>query len=243
MPDTLRQIADHVWIFPRDEDPNKIQPNVGIIVTGKHTVLVDGGNSPRHARRVMIALDDIQAPAVSYVIYTHSHWDHVFGAMVFGAPAIGHELCRKQLAEQATRPWSYSYIQEEIIRTPAREAGLRALSRAVEDWRNFRVVQPEIALAKRMQLYLDGMMIEMEHVGGQHAADSIIVRLPQERVVFTGDCYYPPPIHLRKPTDTLDFAMIESLISDDYDVYVDGHGDPMKRADIQQMLANRDGAK
>src|SRR5215813_14470810 len=115
--DTLRQVAENVWIFPRDEDTNRVQPNVGIIVAGKHTILVDGGNSPRHARRIMIALDDIQAPAVSYVIYTHSHWDHVFGAMVFGAPAIGHELCRKHLAEQASKPWSHSYLQEEIMRS------------------------------------------------------------------------------------------------------------------------------
>lgn len=239
MPDTLRQVADHVWIFPRDEDANRVQPNVGIIVAGKHTILVDGGNSPRHGRRIMIALDDIQAPAVSYVIYTHSHWDHVFGAMVFGAPAIGHELCRKHLAEQASKPWSHSYLQEEIIRSPAREAGLRALGRAVEDWRNFRIVQPEIVLSKLLQLHLDGMTIEVEHVGGQHAPDSVVVRLPESRVLFTGDCYYPPPQHLRKATDTLDFAMIESLVSDDYDVYVDGHSDPLMRAEVKQMLVER----
>ena len=84
MSDTLQQVASNIWIFPHDEDANRVQPNVGIIVAGKHTVLIDAGNSPRHARRIMIALDDIQAPAVSYLIYTHSHWDHVFGAMVFG---------------------------------------------------------------------------------------------------------------------------------------------------------------
>jgi glyoxylase-like metal-dependent hydrolase (beta-lactamase superfamily II) len=96
MPDTLMQVAPHVWIFPHDEDPNRYQPNVGIIVAGEHTILIDAGNSPRHARRILLSLDDIQAPAVSSIIYTHSHWDHVFGAMVFGAPAIAHELCRKQ---------------------------------------------------------------------------------------------------------------------------------------------------
>ncbi len=246
MPDTLRQVAENVWIFPRDEDPNRIQPNVGIIVAGKYTVLVDGGNSPRHARRIMIALDDIQAPAVSYVIYTHSHWDHVFGSMVFGAPAVAHELCRKNLAEMASKPWSHAYLQEEIIRTPAREAGLRALGRAIEDWRNFRIVQPEIVLSKILRLHLDGTTFEIEHVGGQHASDSVIVKLPESKVMFTGDCYYPPPTHLRKPTDTLDMAMIKSLVSNDYDIYVDGHGDPMTREAIQQVLAtpisNQDGA-
>ena len=94
MPDTLIQVAQNVWIFPRDEDPNRLQPNVGVIVADGHTVLVDAGNSPRHARRILLALDDVKAPPISHVIYTHSHWDHVFGAMVVGAPDMAHELCR-----------------------------------------------------------------------------------------------------------------------------------------------------
>jgi len=59
MPDTLIQVAHNVWIFPRDEDPNRLQPNVGVIVADGHTVLVDAGNSPRHARRILLALDDV----------------------------------------------------------------------------------------------------------------------------------------------------------------------------------------
>lgn len=235
MADTLVQITDNIWIFPRDEDDNRVQPNVGIIVTENHTVLVDGGNSPRHARRIMIALDDIQAPAVSNIIYTHSHWDHVFGAMVFGAPAIGHELCRKALSEMAARTWNNSHVQEEIQRTPAREAGLRAMMRAMEDWRNFRIVQPEMAFAHLMTLYVDDVRIDLEHVGGQHAPDSVVVRLPQTKVMFTGDCYYPPPLHLRKPEDTLDFAMMRSLVSTDYDHYIDGHGTPLNRKAFSKL--------
>ena len=57
MPDTLVQVAQNVWIFPRDEDPYRYQPNVGIIVAGSHTILVGAGNSPRHARRVLLSLD------------------------------------------------------------------------------------------------------------------------------------------------------------------------------------------
>lgn len=240
MSDTLQQVASNIWIFPRDEDANRVQPNVGIIVAGKHTVLIDAGNSPRHARRIMIALDDIQAPAVSYLVYTHSHWDHVFGAMVFGAPAIAHELCRKQLSEMASRPWSHSYIQEEILRTPSREAGLRAMARAVEDWRNFRIVLPEIVLSRNMNLYLEGTTLEISHVGGQHAADSVVVRVPEARVMFTGDCYYPPPQHLRKPNDTLDFKLMETLLDKDYDNYIDGHGEPTSYEAAKQFVENPD---
>lgn len=236
MPDTLIQVAHKVWIFPRDEDPNRVQPNVGVIVTNEHTVLVDAGNSPRHARRILLALDQINAPPVTHVIYTHSHWDHVFGAMVFGAPAIAHELCRKNLLETAAKPWSHGFIQEEIQRTPAREVGLRALGRAIEDWRSFRIILPEIVLSKTLRLHFGGITIDVEHVGGQHAADSVIVRLPEAGVMFTSDCYYPPPPQYRHGDDTLDADMIESLLDADIEVYIDGHGSPRTHADMQQLV-------
>jgi len=235
MPETLIQVAPQVWIFPRDEDPNRIQPNVGVIVAGGQTILVDGGNSPRHARRILLALDAVNAPAVSYVIYSHSHWDHVFGAMVFGAPAIAHELCRKYLAETAAKPWSHSFIQEEIQRTPAREAGLRALGRAIEDWRSFRLVLPEVVLSKLLRLHLGDLTVEIEHVGGQHAPDSVVVRLPEAGVLFTSDCYSPPQLQQRRADDRLDADMIESLVDDDLDMYIDGHGNPRTRADMKQL--------
>ena len=237
MPDTLIQVAQHVWIFPRDEEPNKMQPNVGVIVAGGQTILVDGGNSPRHARRVLLALDDVNAPPVSYVIYTHSHWDHVFGAMVFGAPVIAHELCRKQLSETAAKPWSHSYIQEEIQRAPARDMEMRALGRAIEDWRNFRLILPEVVLSKTLRLYPGDMTVEIEHVGGQHAPDSVVVRLPEVGVMFTSDCYARPPLYLRHPNDAPDADMMESLLDADIDMYIDGHGNPRTHADLKQLIA------
>ena len=242
MPDELLQIAERVWIFPRDPDSSRVQPNVGMICTPTQTVLVDGGNSPRHARRVLAALAEINAPPVSYVIYTHHHWDHVFGAQVFSAPAIAHELCHKLLIETASKPWGYAYIQEEMRRNPLREAGLIAMGRAIDDWRSFRVIMPTVTFTGKLHMYLDGLTLELAHVGGRHAMDSIIVRVREEGVLFTSDCYYPPPLHLREPDDTLDFAMIQSLAADTIHTYVDGHGLPRTRTEFLHMTSsNSDG--
>lgn len=237
----LIQLANGVWLYPHDENPDKVQPNVGIIIGAKHTVLVDAGNSPRLARRILLELDELRAPPVSYVIYTHSHWDHIYGAMALDATVIGHELCRKYLVEQASKPWGQAYIQEEIQRTPAREAGLRAMNRAIEDWRNFRIIVPEITLTKALRLHLDGVNIEIEHVGGQHAADSVIVRVKEASVMFVSDCYYPPPSYQRKPTDTLDWNMIERLADENMALYVDGHGAPRTGEEVRRLVVEREG--
>jgi glyoxylase-like metal-dependent hydrolase (beta-lactamase superfamily II) len=236
MAEALVQMTPQVYLYPADENPDRMQPNVGVVVAGGKTVLIDSGNSPRQARRIALALDALHLPPPGYVIYTHSHWDHVFGGQVYGAPVIAHELCRRALTEMAVRPWSNLYIQEEIQRNPARETTLRAMQKAVEEWRHFRLLVPEITFSRRMRLFLDGLTLELEHVGGAHAADSVVVRLPEARVMFVSDCYYPPPLHLRKPEDTLDKAMIDSLVDDAYDVYIDGHGKPRTRAEFAAMV-------
>jgi glyoxylase-like metal-dependent hydrolase (beta-lactamase superfamily II) len=231
----LVPLTDHIWLYPRDPNPERIQPNVGIVVAGRQTILVDAGNSPRIARRILLALDEIHAPPVSAVIYTHHHWDHVFGGMVFDAPAVAHEICRKHLAEMAAKPWSQAYIQEEIMRAPAREQGLRGMARAVDDWRSFRIALPEITLSKTLRLYGDGLTIEIEHIGGQHAPDSLIVRVPEARVMFVADAYYPPPPHQGRPDDTLDHEMIERLAGENMELYIDGHGDPLGLEEFRRL--------
>lgn len=224
MPGEVMQIADHVWLFPTDPDPQKTQPSVGIITTPKQTILIDGGNSPRHARKVRYALSEIGAPPVRFVIYTHHHWDHVFGTAVFECPVIAHDLCRDLLLERAAKTWSRAYIDEEIRKNPMAESSYAAIDRAVEDWYGFKIVVPRITFSRMMALYLDGVTLDLDYVGGHHAADSIIVHVRESGVLFAGDCYYPPPMNQRGASSTLDAAMIGQLLDQSADLYVDAHG-------------------
>jgi len=45
-------------------------------------------------------------------------------------------------------------------------------------------------------------------------------------------------MHLRKPEDGLDKAMIDSLLDDAYDVYIDGHGKPRTRDEFAALAEN-----
>jgi glyoxylase-like metal-dependent hydrolase (beta-lactamase superfamily II) len=228
MADALRQIADRVWIFPGAKNPKKVQPTVGVICTATQTVLVDSGNSPRHARRILAALEAIKAPPIAYIVYTHHHWDHVFGACVFGAPAIAHDLCREMLLQAAEAPWSHTYLQEQIRQNPLLQVSYGPLGRAVDDWRDFRILAPSITFSRTLRLPIDDLTIELEHVGGQHAADSIVVRVTEARVMFLGDCFYPAPSYLRTPQSQTDWSMLASLLEPSIDMYVDGHTIPFR---------------
>ena len=44
------------------------------------TLIVDAGNSPRHARLLLDEVARLPIPSPTYLALTHWHWDHVFGA-------------------------------------------------------------------------------------------------------------------------------------------------------------------
>lgn len=235
----LEPITSSVYIFPRDETPNTIQPNIGVIALEKQTILIDSGNSPRHARQILGAINSNLLPPVKTIILTHHHWDHSFGAAYFNsARIIAHEQCAAYLKDYAERDWNATILREEIAGNPRREISNNAMIDAISDWRDFRLVKPDMIFSNLLSLYLDELLIELEHVGGRHADDSIVVRLPEQKVMFVGDSYYPEAYHLREEGDEdLDLTMLNKFLEADYDIYIDGHGQPRTHAEFRKMIA------
>ena len=118
MEQDLIQIDDHVWYWPHHPNPLAVQPSIGVVAGQRGSVLVDAGNSPAQARQVGAALTQAGIPPVSLIIYTHHHWDHVWGACAFSAPVIAHSKCRDILIKEAQKPWSTAYLEELIQQNP-----------------------------------------------------------------------------------------------------------------------------
>lgn len=240
MTEALIPVRDSVWLYPTDGG-NRIEPNVGIIATARQTVLVDSGNSPRHALQIRTAIEMAGLPPVSYIVLTHHHWDHVFGSQVFHAPVIAQQLCAESLTERAARPWSSAYLEEEARKNPPWEAVYRRMQSAVVDWTDFRIVTPSIVFTRDLTLHLDGLTMQITHVGGKHASDSSIVIVPEAQVAFVGDSFYPSvqrPITDKQP----DEAIIQRLLAyEDVALFVDGHtSGPITREALAQPPQDAD---
>lgn len=221
----LQQLTEHVWYFPPDKDHRQVQASVGVICTAGQTVLVDAGNSPAHARRVMAALEAIHAPPVSQIVYTHHHWDHIFGAWAFGVPVTAQRICYEAVVTYARNDWSPKNVTRAIRAEPKLAVSFTALKAAMgDDWDGWQIVLPTTILEKKTNiLELDGLTLEVEHIGGSHAEDSTIVTVREDSVMFLGDCFYPPPAHLRQPDDPIDVAMLVYLLDRGLTFYADGH--------------------
>jgi len=232
----LTQISENVWLWPRHQDPDQLQPCIGVIVSDRGTVLVDAGSSPSLARQLKEALVHANLPSVCQIIYTHHHWDHVYGACEFEVPVVAHRLCQAILFEEAKRPWGSKYLKHEMKINPVLQASYEARDRLIDNWESFRIVVPEIVFDGSMVLESGEVKIVLEHVGGRHAEDSIVVKIPDAGVMFLGDCFYPPPLHLREPDSTLLISMLAALEDEANSLYVDGHSEPFSRDEFVEFL-------
>jgi glyoxylase-like metal-dependent hydrolase (beta-lactamase superfamily II) len=236
MPQKLIQLTEHVWLWPHDPSFNAVQACVGVILGETETVLVDAGNSPQLAQRIKATLRQRGFPPLRHIIYTHHHWDHTYGACEFQVPVVAHATCKTLLAEEAQEPWSVEYLHQQIKHNPRLRVSYTARERAIRNWATFRIVLPDIVFEHSLSLQCGHLSLELEHVGGQHAEDSIVVKVPQAQVLFLGDCYYPPPLHLRTPKSKPSMSMLAALESEEYTLYVEGHDRPLTRANLLRRL-------
>ena len=237
MPDSLlklTQISPHVWILPRHPDKNRVQATVGMVVTAKQTILIDSGNSLQLARQIQATLAAMDVPPISRVVYTHHHWDHTFGACVYGVPAVAHRLSHQLLTQMRLENVGETYLRTKVERNPK-----LILDWTAEDWEQFEIVLPEITYEGRECLHFDDVSLELVHVGGVHAADSTVIKVVNEGVMFLGDCYYPAPRY-ENPTDQmLDMTMLTNLLDERYSTYIDGHNAPMETRHVRRILRSQ----
>lgn len=236
MPHELRHLADRVWLWPHDEDPAVVQGCVAVVADDAGSLLVDAGNSPAAAVGIRAAIDAAGLPPPRRLVYTHHHWDHTWGACAWpDVEVIGHAAGARILAAEADRPWSEAYLREQVKANPRLALSFSARARAMRSWDGFRIVPPHIEFTDTIALPGG---VQLHHVGGRHAEDSTVVAVPDSGVVLLGDCFYPPPVHLRAPGDGLDVRLIHALAEtyDSYDWFVDSHDSPRSREHVRELL-------
>jgi glyoxylase-like metal-dependent hydrolase (beta-lactamase superfamily II) len=235
----LRRISEHAWWLP----PAKPDRPSLCAVAGEHaTVMLDAGASDAHARRFLDALAaEGVAPPVA-VVLTHSDWDHVLGAAEVGAPVLAHRLTDAVLAELAVTDWSDEALDARVasgVRSAEHAANVKAELPAP---RSVRVARADRVFDRGLDLELGGVGIRVRHVGGDHAADSTVMLVEPDRVLFLGDALYESTDGeaggaVRTLTVERAFPLLDAVLSFDAELYVEGHTDTvMNRVEAADLL-------
>jgi glyoxylase-like metal-dependent hydrolase (beta-lactamase superfamily II) len=227
---TLIRLSDHVyWMPPGLPD----RPSLCAVVGQTHTLMLDAGASAAHARLFLDALREAGVPAPHYVALTHWHWDHVFGMREVGVPTIAHDLTARQMAVLATYAWDDAALDERVSSGEEIVFCADNLKLEFPSPRQIEVVQPDWVLNGALDVRLGGVNCAIRHVGGDHAADSCVMFIEPDGVLFLSDCLYEDiyaPVWYY--TERL-FPLLDTVLTFDAQVYVEGHTPLMNRAQFE----------
>src|SRR5205814_9358464 len=90
------------------------RPSLCAVVGDRRTLMLDAGSSAAHAREFLDALAAERAARPSAVVYTHSHWDHVFGGAELGGYVIAHASTAERLLELDATAWSDEGLDRRV---------------------------------------------------------------------------------------------------------------------------------
>jgi len=175
-PPTLRRLAAGVYAAVGDTGRgSEGRPNAGFVVTDSGVVVIDAMATPRQAEELVRAIRSVTPQPIRWLVLTHHHPDHHFGAVVFrrlGAKVIAHPD-RRVLASEGG--------EDALIADWVRVVGLDAM-------RGFEFADvPDRPVTGTDTLRLGARTLIITHPGAAHSAGDLMIWLPRERILFAGD--------------------------------------------------------
>jgi glyoxylase-like metal-dependent hydrolase (beta-lactamase superfamily II) len=161
--------------------------NSGLIDRGGGLVVDTFWDLPR-TRGLMELYAAVSSDPVRRLVNTHHNGDHCWGNQLFaeaGAEIIGHRLCAEMMVGDLTPEMLVTVAENPPPQLTDFAAALGAF-----DFTGIELTPPTTLIDERLRLDLDGTPVDVIYVGPAHTAGDVIVHLPEDGVVFTGDILF-----------------------------------------------------
>lgn len=256
----VQKLAEGVYAVIRQEPPGfMVDANTVFIINEEDVIVIDANGAPAITTQVLAALRKLTNKPVKYVINTHYHDDHIRGNQVYraafpGVEFVAHTFAREYLPQQgavnrknflADAPGFLAELKSSLAKNKSLlggdltaeeraslESDIRLAELALSEGSAAQTVLPTVTVKGRLTLHRSSRVIDILHPGSGHTAADLVVHLPQEGILITGDLVvWPVPLvgnpqsHIGEWAETLDKlrALHPSII-------VPGHG-PVLRDD------------
>jgi cyclase len=200
--------------------------NAGIIVGEDGVLIIDSLRVPSFARDLITDVRRISDKPIRYVVDTHSHWDHSWGNEEFpGASIVGHTNCRSEMLDPA-------------IAIPWRKKVVAAGDPWSDEAQSVQITPPAVTFDQSLHLDLGGRPIDLHWLGRAHTSGDIMIHLPQDRILFTGDVAQDSGVPFMLDGYMQDWVQTDSrLLGIDAERFMAGHGPVGERPALVEARA------
>jgi len=217
----VHEVADGVFAYLQP-DGSWGWSNAGLVVGEGGSLLVDTLFDLKLTREMLDQLAPI-AGRIDTVVNTHANGDHCWGNELMGDARI---VASKECADEIGAP------PPETLAALVRESSsMGVLGEFLErifgpfQFEGITVRKPDETFEGELTLSVDGKQVDLIEVGPAHTRGDILVHVPSERVVFTGDILFVGghPIVWTGPISNW-VAALDRILAMDVDTVVPGHG-------------------
>lgn len=207
----VQKLAEGVWASPTENGSN-----VGWFLLGDGVMVVDAGRDAAVAKQIMKDVAATAAKPVRWVVLTHAHGDHAGGARAFAD--AGAEI----ISQENSAPGVLFLLNPS--------AGSAAAAPRIGI----------VAVSDRLMFVGGNRRAEIYWLGAAHTRGDLIVLLPQEKVLFSGDLAVSAVLPYLRSQDVDPKGweqVLPRLAAAPVEKMVPGHGEIGPRAGIGDTLA------
>lgn len=238
----FEKVAEGVY-YATSAGVMSVGANSPIFVNDDEVLMVESSITPAAARAMVNDIKAITNKPIRYVVDSHYHYDHAHGNQVFisSATVIGHENTYKRLQTNVLEQYTFLTSVQPV---PARVDGLKqrlaqekdpeqkaTIERQIkssldylEQVKETKVTPPNLTFDRRMTLYRGSREIQIIYLGRGHTDTDVVVYLPKERMVATGDLMESVLSYMGDSYPDEWIATLDRLRAIDFDTVLPGHG-------------------
>jgi len=238
----FEKVADGVYYTTASGTMN-VGANSPVILTDDEALVVDSEITPAAGRALAADLKAITSKPIRYVVDSHYHYDHSHGNQVFmqDAQVIGHDNTRTRMLGNVLEQYTYlnsvqpiparvETLKKQIAqeKDPQQKANMeRQVANSLaylEQVKETKVTPPAVTFDRGMTIVRGGREMRLLYLGRGHTDTDVVVYLPKERIVCTGDLMESVVSYMGDsfPEDWI--ATLERLKALDFDTVMPGHG-------------------
>lgn len=249
---TFEELAPGVWAGVREDNPrNPVMGTATFVVSDKGVVVYDGGGMPLYAERVIEKIRSVTNKPVTHVAISHWHGDHNFGIHPYleafpNVQVISHSFTHRVFNSKriryidgySTGTMEYKATVEGYMEsgkdregnplTPAHRKYYNNIINDADivhgDSQRVKITQPTITFDDKLTIVSGNRSIEFMYLGDANTAGDIVMWLPQEKIVATGDIVVVPVPYLFNVPPRKFSVTLQNINALDYDILVPGHG-------------------